>query len=115
MGINICQKAKMSIKAQYQMKQNAEELRGYFKDLKDWTADIENMPKKQSKKNNYEAPIRGSLATEEEPKKNLEFDETRHNLKDPKRVRDRNTVKDYYDAWDKFDPEKAEQEMEDKT
>lgn len=105
----------MSLQIQNQIRQNASNVREYFSDLKNWTDEIENIPKKKSQnKPKYEAPIRGTVEVEEPIAKPTK-DTKKEKLSDPKRVRDNNTVKAYYDAWDKFDPDQAEREMEEQA
>ena len=106
----------MSFNLQRQVRENAVNLRETVTDIYKWVDEIEGkktVPKKQ-KKDDYQQPIRGQANNVEVQEEKTE-DRDRKRLTNPKQVRDGNTIKDYYDAWDKFDPEKAEKDLEEKT
>jgi tetratricopeptide (TPR) repeat protein len=99
----------MSMNIQNQIRQNATNMRDYFKDLNQWTKDIETKPKPQTTPNHPSPPIRGQVDTQEgeDP-----TPDPINKLSDPAKVRDSNTIGDYYSAWDKFDPDAAEKDLE---
>lgn len=84
----------MSIQFQRQIRQNMTEIKDYLKDLYDWEEKIDTKKKKQKPK--YDYPIRKlEIQDENECAENIQ-----------KFRKNKTTIGNYYNAWDKLDVEK---------
>ena len=94
----------MSIQLQKQIKNNSEDLVKYVNDLFEWEDDKDTKPqakKKQKAKKKIKRKVRNQDLKEElEEIKEVAEEEQKKNVN---LIRDKTTIKDYYDAWDKLD------------
>lgn len=83
----------MSVNLQQKIRQNAQEMQDYLKDLYKWEEKVNKTePKALPNKNTNTCPIRSTAENKSQSTNNTNF------LK-----RDQNSVQNYYKAWDKFD------------
>ena len=112
----------MSMEIQNKIRQNAIEMRECVSDLYEWEQEMELKQKARAKVRENERQIDEEafkMAKEEEIRENKrreekEIEEAKIE-KEKKRadlVRDSNTIKNYYNAWDKFDADKVLKKME---
>lgn len=97
--------ADKAIEIQNQIRNNAQSLRDYVTDLGRWEDEVNALDQSLSKKKKdakIQKPIRAQI-----------FDEAKVNESEKKLRRDRNNMFDYYEAWDKFDPDEELKNIED--
>ncbi|KAL4501559.1 hypothetical protein ABPG72_018610 [Tetrahymena utriculariae] len=110
----------MSYNIQQQIKNNATDIRKYVEDLYDWEQKMEHQEKSKKNKQSKEtsAPIRGKAdiqvsGSENKKEQNLQ-QENQTGSKNQQLIRDQNSIKDYYKAWDKFDVDQEIESLEQK-
>merc|ERR1719174_220523 len=115
--------ADMSIEIQKQIRDNANDASAFFRDLYEWTEDM-NLAEKRREgggtAKSFVPPPRGKV--EQETKKKAEKKDqpgaakkkVEEKAEAPAIKRDGNKIKDYYAQWDKYDAEKETEKLEEK-
>jgi hypothetical protein len=93
----------MSFQVQNQIRQNASDIRTYIDDLYSWEEQVntkDNSKSQQKPKKEY--AIRGNVVEDKQTTARQTQNTGDESQQNPALIRDKNTIPDYYKAWDQI-------------